>query len=130
MFKHPGYKRVATVEGDMKLIFIAGQTPTDENYTCVAPGDFEAQYLHVMKALEIQLTAAGATWDDVVYRRMFACLPADGRGPSWSDQPLPNYGDREIRPPSTMIGVTRLGHPDFLIEIDLVAAVPAGREQS
>jgi enamine deaminase RidA (YjgF/YER057c/UK114 family) len=28
-------------------------------------------------------------------------------------------------PPSTMIGVTRLSNPDFLIEIDLTAVVAA-----
>ncbi len=26
LFKHPGFKRVVTVSGDMKLVFIAGQT--------------------------------------------------------------------------------------------------------
>jgi enamine deaminase RidA (YjgF/YER057c/UK114 family) len=125
LYKHPGYKRVTTVEGNMKLVFIAGQTPTDENYKCIAPGDFAAQYLHVMKMLEIQLRAAGATWDDVTYRRIYVRTSDNPTAPSWADQPLPKYGEGAIRPPSTMIGVTRLGHPDFLVEIDLMAAVPA-----
>ena len=60
LFKHPGFKRVVTVQGDMKLVFIAGQNPSDENYQCVAPGDYRAQYVHVMKNLDIQLKAAGA----------------------------------------------------------------------
>jgi enamine deaminase RidA (YjgF/YER057c/UK114 family) len=34
---------------------------------------------------------------------------------------LPQYGDGQ--PPSTVIGVTRLSNPDFLVEIDLVAVV-------
>ena len=123
LFKHPGYGRVTTVEGNMKLIFIAGQTPTDENYKCIAPGDFEAQYLHVMKCLELQLKAAGATWGDVTYRRIYVKTSDNPGAPSWADQPLPKYGDGSFRPPSTMIGVTRLGHPDFLVEIDLMAAV-------
>lgn len=126
LFAHPGYGRVATVSGDMKLVFIAGQTPTDENYKCVAVGDFAAQYLHIMKCLEIQLYAAGATWDDVTYRRIYV-KEGNPDAPGWADQPLPQYGDKPIRPPSTAIGVTRLGHPDFLVEIDLMAVVPASR---
>jgi enamine deaminase RidA (YjgF/YER057c/UK114 family) len=34
---------------------------------------------------------------------------------------LPKYGDG--RPPSTLIGVTRLSKPEFLVEIDLMAVV-------
>jgi hypothetical protein len=36
LFRHPSFKRVVTVQGDMKLVFIAGQTPSDENYKCIA----------------------------------------------------------------------------------------------
>jgi enamine deaminase RidA (YjgF/YER057c/UK114 family) len=103
LFKHPGYKRVVTVQGDMKLVFIAGQTPSDENYQCV-----------------IQLKAAGAAWDDVVFRRIYV-LDMDAFGKMIFDETLPKFGDG--RPPSTLIGVTRLSNPEYLIEIDLMAVV-------
>jgi enamine deaminase RidA (YjgF/YER057c/UK114 family) len=120
LFKHPSFKRVVTVQGDMKLVFIAGQTPSDENYQCIAPGDYRAQYVHVMKNLDIQLKAAGADWDDVVFRRIFV-LDVDAFGKIYFDKTLPKYGDG--RPPSTLIGVTRLSNPEYLIEIDLMAVV-------
>ena len=41
---HPAYSRVITVKGPCKFIFIAGQTPSDENYKPVAKGDYKAQY--------------------------------------------------------------------------------------
>lgn len=122
LFKHPGYKRVVTVQGDMKLVFIAGQTPSDDNYQCIAPGDLRAQYVHVMNNLEIQLKAAGAGWDDVVFRRIFL-LDVDEFGKVVFDDTLPKYGDG--RPPSTLIGVTRLSNPEFLIEVEVWAVVPA-----
>lgn len=122
LFNHPGYKRIVTVQGDMKMVFIAGQTASDENYKCVAPGDLRAQYLHVMKNLDIQLKAAGATWDDVVFRRIFV-LDVDDWGKMIFDPTLPKYGDG--RPPSTLIGVTRLSNPEFLIEIEVWAVVSA-----
>ena len=124
IFKHPAYTRIVTVKGPMKIIFIAGQTPSDENYQCIAPGNYRAQYIAVMDNLEIQLKAAGASWDDVVYRRVFV-LDVDKYLEVSSDPETPKFGDPDRPPPSTMVGVTRLSNPDFLIEIDLTAIVEA-----
>jgi enamine deaminase RidA (YjgF/YER057c/UK114 family) len=120
LFKHPAFKRVVTVQGDMKLVFIAGQTPSDDNYDPVEPGNYKAQYIQVMRNLDIALRAAGASWDDVVYRRMFV-RDVDEFLKIFYDKDLPQYGDG--RPPSTLIGVTRLSKPEFLVEIDLMAVV-------
>ncbi|MEI7601279.1 MAG: Rid family hydrolase [Aestuariivirga sp.] len=120
LFVHPSYTRVITVSGPSKLIFIAGQTPSDERYRPVEIGNMRGQYLRVMEALTIQLNAAGATWDDVVYRRIFV-LDMDAFINVQTDPAMtyPWHPDRP--PPSTLVGVTRLSHPDFLIEIDLMA---------
>jgi enamine deaminase RidA (YjgF/YER057c/UK114 family) len=124
LFKHPSYTRVITITGPSKLIFIAGQTPSDEKYRPVAIGDMRAQYLRVMEALTIQLRAAGASWNDVVYRRLFV-LDMDAFIKMQTDPTMtyPWHPDRP--PPSTLVGVTRLSHPDFLIEIDLMAVTNA-----
>ena len=124
IYKHPAFTRVVTVTGPMKLIFIAGQTPSDENYRPVAKGDYRAQYIAVMESLQKQLEAAGATWDDVVYRRIFV-LDVDAYLKVSTDPSTPKYGNPDRPPPSTMVGVTRLSNPDYLIEIDLQAVVPA-----
>lgn len=120
LFKHPAYSRVITVSGPSKMIYIAGQTASDENYKPMCVGDMRGQYLRVMEALTIQLTAGGATWDDVVFRRLFV-LDMDAFINIQTDPSMtfPWHPDRP--PPSTLIGVTRLSHPDFLIEIDLMA---------
>jgi enamine deaminase RidA (YjgF/YER057c/UK114 family) len=124
LFKHPAFKRVVTVQGDMKLVFIAGQTPSDENYDPVEPGNYKAQYIQVMTNLDIALRAAGAGWDDVVFRRMFV-RDVDEFLKIFYDEDLPRFGDG--RPPSTLIGVTRLSKPEFLVEVDLMAVVePSG----
>ena len=124
VFKHPGFTRVVTVEGAMKWVFIAGQTPSDENYRCVAPGDLRAQYIHVMNQLKLQLEAAGATFADVVYRRSFV-LDVDAYMKIARDPATPKYFNSERMPGSTMVGVTRLSDPEFLIEVDLLAVVQA-----
>jgi enamine deaminase RidA (YjgF/YER057c/UK114 family) len=124
LFKHPAFTRVITVEGPFKLIFVAGQTASDENYKCVAPGDLKAQWVKVMQNLEIQLEAAGATWKDVVYRRTFT-LDVDEYLKIARDPAVPKFWNPDKLPGSTLIGVTRLSDPDFLIEVDLLAAVAA-----
>jgi enamine deaminase RidA (YjgF/YER057c/UK114 family) len=122
IYKHPAFTRVVSVKGPMKIVFVAGQTPSDQNYKPVAPGDYRGQYIKVMESLDVQLKAAGATWDDVVYRRIFV-LDVDKYLKVQSDPTVPKFGNPDRPPPSTMVGVTRLSNPEFLIEIDLVAVV-------
>ena len=122
IYKHPAFTRVVPVKGPMKLIFVAGQTPSDEKYQCVAPGNYRAQYLKVMQNLEIQLEAAGAGWDDVVYKRIFV-LDVDEFKRETRGSDAPQFGNPEKPPPATLVGVTRLSDPDFLIEIDLLAII-------
>jgi enamine deaminase RidA (YjgF/YER057c/UK114 family) len=125
LYRHPSFTRVVTVSGPMRLVFISGQTPSDAQYGVVAPGNYLGQYRRVMENLRVQLEAAGATWDDVVYRRVFtldvdaliAALRADGGAGYWN---------ADTPPGSTLIGVTRLSDPAFLVEIDLLAVVEAG----
>jgi enamine deaminase RidA (YjgF/YER057c/UK114 family) len=124
LHKHPAYTRVITVKGPMKMIFIAGQTPSDENYKPVAVGDYRAQFRTVIDGLTLQLKAAGATWDDVVVKRIFV-RDVDKYLQATSDPSISVPWNRERPPCSTMIGVARLSHPDFLIEIDLTAVVEA-----
>lgn len=124
LFSHPNYTRVLIVDRPSKLIYIAGQTPADENYQPLHPGDIRAQYFAVLDGLTLQLKAAGATWDDVVFRRMYAVdVPAFMkvmRDPEVREQ-LPW---KNVKPsPSTMIGVTALSNPGFLIEVEIAAVI-------
>jgi enamine deaminase RidA (YjgF/YER057c/UK114 family) len=122
LYKHPSYSRVVTVKGPCKFIFIAGMTPSGDSYEPVAKGDYKKQYERVIEGLTIQLKAAGATWDDVIVRRVFT-LDVDALQKALREVKRP---ENMANPPtSTMIGVTRLSHPDFLIEIDLVAVTDA-----
>jgi enamine deaminase RidA (YjgF/YER057c/UK114 family) len=115
---------VLTVEKPSKLIYIAGQTPADDNYQPLHPGDLRAQYAAVLDGLTLQLKAAGATWDDVVFRRMYALdVPAFLK--VLNDRTLPVPWDVNRPSPSTLIGVTALANPGFLIEVEIMAVVAA-----
>lgn len=123
LFKHPFFTRVVTVKDPSKMIFIAGLTAADEHYKCVAPGDYRAQYLNILENLTLQLKAAGATWDDVVFRRIYA-VDVDRFLEAQADVRIPLPWSEGCAPPSTLIGVTRLSSPDFVLEIDLMAITP------
>jgi len=122
VFDHPAYTGVVTVTDPRKFHFIAGRTPADpETYEVVHKGDFAAQYRWVMKQLDIELKAVGATWDDVVYRRIFTLDVDAFLACQADDDEISSYWEEGKVPPGTLIGVTRLSDPDFLIEIDLLA---------
>lgn len=117
--EHPAFSAVVTVSNPQKMHFLAGRTPVDEDNNCVAPGDFLAQFRRVMEILDLELRHLGATWEDVVQRRIFT-TDVDAFLESLEDESIRSYFNPEKMPASTMIGVTRLADPEFLIEIDLV----------
>ena len=122
VFKHPNFTRVITVKGGGKMIFIAGQTPSDMEYKCMAPGDFRGQFISVMESLKKALAAAGATFDDVVHRRTYV-LDMDKYLAAMRGPDIPRYWNPDKQPASTTVQVSRLSDPCFLIEIDLLAVV-------
>ncbi len=117
----PSYSHVVAISGTGKLIYTAGQLARDIDGNCVGKGDMRAQMEQVFQNLDRCLTAAGATWADVVKTNTFV---------TDFDQ-FQKCCDVRIRylgvatPYSTTVGVTRLAHPDFMVEIEAVAVVNA-----
>jgi enamine deaminase RidA (YjgF/YER057c/UK114 family) len=118
VLKHPAFTRVITVSGPMKLIFMSGQTPQGDDFGPVFAGDYRAQYLFVMEKIARQLAAVGASWDDVTHRRTYT-LDVDKLRAVTRDPTLPKFY-RDL-PCSTMVGVTRLSDPGFLLEVEVIA---------
>ncbi|MEU5098842.1 RidA family protein [Streptomyces sp. NPDC020996] len=113
----PYYSQVARVEqaDGSALLFVSGQ---------IAEGDTLAEQSRgVFETLDALLTAHGATLADIVNIRTY--LTDIGR--------LGEYGAVRRRfltgtPPTSMtFEVPRLFRPEALIEVEIVAAVPAGR---
>ena len=122
LYKHPAYTRVITSRGGM-IIFMAGQTPSDMNYKCVHPGDYKAQYVAVMDGIKTGLEAAGATLDNVVHRRAFVLDMDKYLAVTRDPEMASRYWNRDKLPASTLIQVSRLSDPCFLVEIEVVAVV-------
>lgn len=106
------------------LVFTAGACPLDENGKVVADGDVRAQARQAVANLAAALRAAGAGLSDVLKTTVYvAAADRAGLVAAW-DVIRAAFGDHD--PPGTLLGVTVLGYPGQLVEIEAVAAVPAG----
>jgi len=116
------YSQAVRVEtGDAVWIHISGQIAIDTEGNLVGPGDVRAQTRQVFENLKAILEANGATFTDAVKIGTYLTTLDD------------LAGMREVRseyltanpPASTAVQVVALVVPDAMIEIDLVAVVPA-----
>lgn len=114
-----GYSHVVTAEGAGKLVFCAGQVAADPAGNVLPPDDFDAQATMVMENLKKALAGGGATLADVTKVTIYIVNPHDvpkARGllKAW-------FGDNA--PGSTLCVLRGLANPNFLIEIEAIAAV-------
>ena len=116
------YSQVMVVEvGGCRQIFVAGQTPRDRDGQCVGKGDMRAQIRQVFSNISTALAAAGATWADVVKRQTFT-TDIDAYF-EHIDARMEFCGDDLST--STAVEVRRLSHPDFLVEVEVMAVIKA-----
>jgi enamine deaminase RidA (YjgF/YER057c/UK114 family) len=117
-----GWTHVASVTGG-RTIYISGQVSIDERGQLVGKGDLKVQTEQAFRNIELALTAVGATFRNVVKTNLFVV----GLKP----EHVPII--REVRgrfvpadhpPVSTLVGVSALVGPDWLIEIEAVAVLP------
>ena len=114
----PRYSQGIQTEGG-RLLFIAGQTASDENGAVVGTGDIELQTERVFQNVGAVLGAAGATFDDLVMTTTY--LTDIKYREAYNRIRLKYYGSTP--PTSTLIVVKGLGHEDFMIEIDGIAVI-------
>ncbi|MDA1096113.1 MAG: RidA family protein [Chloroflexi bacterium] len=101
------------------LIFLAGQTATDSSGKIVGVGDFDAQADQVYQNMRAALASVGATFKNVVKTTTYLTRPGD----------IEAYRNARVRhmpadlPASTLVFISRLASPDYLIEIEAVAAL-------
>jgi enamine deaminase RidA (YjgF/YER057c/UK114 family) len=110
------YASVAPAGG---LVFTAGACPLDASGATVAPGDFEAQTRQTLDNLELALRAAGSSLDDVLKTTVYVVAEERAQLIQVFDLVEAHFGP--ARPPSTLLGVSFLGYPDQLVEIEAIA---------
>jgi enamine deaminase RidA (YjgF/YER057c/UK114 family) len=113
------YSHVVTAEGAQKLVFCAGQVAADITGKVLPPTDFEAQAKMVMENLTNALAAGGATLADVTKITVYIVNPHDVP----KARAVAQKYFAGIPPSSTLCILRGLANPDFLLEIEAIAAV-------
>ncbi len=117
------YSYAASAATGRKLLFLAGACPLDAEGNTVAAGDFGAQAAQCIGNLRAALQEADASLHDVVTTRVLvASAEREHLVTAWH---VVRNAFAPHEPPSTLYGVTVLGYPRQLVEIEAVAAVRA-----
>ena len=116
----PGY-RYADVVGDQLLV--AGQVPLDGSGKLVGVGDPTAQAIACLDNLETLIAVHGFAVADVHRLVLYVVGERGNLSEVW--RAVLGWFDGEV-PPATLLGVSVLGYPDQLVEVDATVVRLAG----
>ena len=116
----------AAVTDPGRMAFTAGACPLDADGTTVAVGDVAGQARQVMANLVTALEGAGAGLGDVLKTTVYVATTERSDLVAAWDVVRAAFGDHDA--PSTLVGVTVLGYPDQLVEVEAIAVLDSWRE--
>jgi enamine deaminase RidA (YjgF/YER057c/UK114 family) len=117
----PGYSQVVEVRAG-RLIVIAGQTAVDRDGKLVGKDDFAAQADQVFRNLSAALQSVGCSAVDLVKLTVFLRDMGDLATYREARNRFFATGTPPAAPVVTLIEVSKLYAPEFLIEIEAMAA--------
>ncbi len=121
---YPGVPYAYAAQSDQAgLIFTAGACPLDEHGVVTAPGDVAAQARQALANLVVTLEESGAAIRDILKTTVYVASADRADLVTAWDEVAAVFGDHDA--PSTLLGVTVLGYPGQLVEIEAIAAVAA-----
>jgi 2-iminobutanoate/2-iminopropanoate deaminase len=105
--------------GRGKILFVAGQTASDKDGNVVGKDDIKAQTQQVFDNLRAVLKDAGGSLDDMVMTTTYITDRQYREG--YNDVRRQQY--KKTPPTSTLVIVSGLANPDYLIEISGIAVI-------
>jgi 2-iminobutanoate/2-iminopropanoate deaminase len=113
------FSHAIAIEAKGKLVFISGMTSRRADGTIAGIGDIEAQTRQVCENLKSAVEAAGGTMDDICRVDVYV------RNMEHFDRIHKVRREYFKSPPpaSTMVEVTKMTSPDYLIEINAIAVI-------
>jgi enamine deaminase RidA (YjgF/YER057c/UK114 family) len=119
VYNPPIYSQGMRVTGAQTILFLSGQVAYDKDGGVLHRGDFKGQAREALRALKSLVESAGGTMASVVKLNTYV---TDMRyrvdfGPVRQEF-FPGKS-----PASTLVEVSALAHPDWLIEIEAIAVL-------
>jgi reactive intermediate/imine deaminase len=112
------YSQIVRAKANI-ILFISGQVARDVNGNIVGKGDFGAQAEQIFANLSRALKSQGATFTNVVKITTFV---KDMRFRDELRKVVVNYFET-TSPASTLVEVTHLADPDYMLEIEAIAVI-------
>lgn len=114
----PGYAEMSITTG-VRLAWLAGQCPLDDEGRLVGSGDLVAQTRQVITNLRTCMVDVGAGPDAVVRTTVYVVGTQDALATAWSVFRDSGVSGTPMAP-STLLGVVRLGYEGQLVEVDAI----------
>jgi enamine deaminase RidA (YjgF/YER057c/UK114 family) len=118
------YRQLAVATGS-RMVFLAGQVARDAEGRPVGAGDLAAQVRQAYLNVATALAAVGGTFADVVRLTVYVV--------DWQPGKMAQLGEgiggaaeelgTDLAKPVTLVGVTALGEPDLLVEVEATAVL-------
>lgn len=116
----PGLIAQIVAPRDRDLVFVSGQVAWDVDGAFIGVGDHGAQVSQIARNIDAILAELGVDRDAIVKETIYVA--------GWNPELLPTIvgglRNGSAVPASTLVGVAALFHPDALVEVELVVAVP------
>jgi enamine deaminase RidA (YjgF/YER057c/UK114 family) len=119
VFNPPAYTQTIKVTGAQTILFISGQVDYNDKGQPGHPGDFAAQARATYSALKAQVEAGGGTLANIVKLTTFL---VDIRHRTELASIREEFLGKKA-PASTLVGVTALAQPGWLIEVEAIAII-------
>ena len=121
MHGNPAYAQGISVPASARYIYVGGQNGVDAAGEIVGKGDLAAQTTQALANLATVLAAGGAAPEDLI--SLTVCLVGDADFRTGFGAWTAFWNDRGAPPVVKMLRVVGLANPDFLIEIEGIAAI-------
>lgn len=117
VFNPPTYAQAVKITGGSTILVLSGQVDYDEKGGVANPGDMKAQALACFRHVKAQLEAGGGSINDIA--RLNVYVTDMGRTGEYREARQEVFGDLKVA--STLVGVTALAQPGFVIEVEAIA---------
>lgn len=122
LHRNPAFSQMVVTSGSTRTIYIGGQNAVDSSGTIVGKGDIGAQAMQVAKNLQVALESANAHVGHIVKWAIYV-VQGQPVGPAMGAFQRV-FGTLPNPPTVSVLFVTALAHPEFLLEVEAIAVVP------